>query len=143
MGVSPMSLKKKRCSRHLRPILRSAGRRSRSLAKRPGSSGYCVLQYSSSDAYTFSLRPSTSEMADRPLASETYSRYMCKEKESVVTCLPLQMLRLLAFKAQGRKDLRKPAKPCHVGNNWEALAEYSQMITHVPGFFLYHFVLAK
>ena len=32
MGVSPMSLKKKRCSRHLRPMERRAGRRSSSLA---------------------------------------------------------------------------------------------------------------
>lgn len=32
MGVSPMSLKKKRCSRHFSPMERSAGRRRRSLA---------------------------------------------------------------------------------------------------------------
>lgn len=32
MGVSPISLKKKRCSRHFRPMDRRAGRRSRSLA---------------------------------------------------------------------------------------------------------------
>lgn len=32
MGVSPMSLKKKRCSRHFRPMDRRAGRRSSSLA---------------------------------------------------------------------------------------------------------------
>lgn len=32
MGVSPMSLKKNRCSRHLRPMERRAGRRSSSLA---------------------------------------------------------------------------------------------------------------
>lgn len=32
MGVSPMSLKKKRCSRHLRPMERRAGRRSSSFA---------------------------------------------------------------------------------------------------------------
>lgn len=32
MGVSPMSLKKKRCSRHLSPMERRAGRRSNSLA---------------------------------------------------------------------------------------------------------------
>lgn len=32
MGVSPISLKKKRCSRHFRPMERRAGRRSSSLA---------------------------------------------------------------------------------------------------------------
>ena len=39
MGVSPINLKKNKCSRHLSPILLSAGSRSRSLANRPGSSG--------------------------------------------------------------------------------------------------------
>ena len=43
----------------------------------------------------------------------------------------------------------KPSKPCHVVIYWIALAEYSQMSTHVLGFqsflsvFLQHFVLAK
>lgn len=32
MGVSPISLKKNRCSRHFRPMERSAGSRSRSFA---------------------------------------------------------------------------------------------------------------
>ena len=71
MGASPMSLKKNRCSMHLSPMLRRAGSRSSSLAKRPGSSGYWVLQYSSSDAYTFSLSISTSCMLDSAFASET------------------------------------------------------------------------
>lgn len=44
MGVSPMSLKKNRCSRHLRPMDRRAGRRSSSLANRPCCSGYFCLQ---------------------------------------------------------------------------------------------------
>ena len=40
------------------------------------------------------------------------------------------------------------SKPCHVGIHWIALAEYSQMSTHMPGFLsfvscLHHFVLAK
>ena len=39
MGVSPMSLKKKRCSRHFKPMERRAGRRSRSLANLEGSQG--------------------------------------------------------------------------------------------------------
>ena len=29
---------------------------------------------------------------------------------------------------------KKSSKPCHVGIHWIALAEYSQMSTHVPGF---------
>ena len=28
----------------------------------------------------------------------------------------------------------KPSKPCHSGIHWIALAEYSQMSTHMPGF---------
>ena len=48
--------------------------------------------------------------------------------------LTLQMLRLHSSKAQGRKTLWKPSKPCHVGMHWKALAEFSQMSTHVPGF---------
>lgn len=44
MGVSPMSLKKNRCSRHLRPMDLRAGRRSSSLANRPCCSGYFCLQ---------------------------------------------------------------------------------------------------
>ena len=48
--------------------------------------------------------------------------------------LTLSMLRLLSSKAQGRKQFRKPSKPCHVGIHLKALAEYSQMSTHLPGF---------
>lgn len=107
MGVSPMSLKKNRCSRHLRPMERRAGRRSSNLAnlpKRrekkkiihhfdwnfiifiissiffhslsylPGWSGYFCFVYDSSDAYTFSLSPSTSCGFERPLASNNTIR---------------------------------------------------------------------
>ena len=50
--------------------------------------------------------------------------------------------------ALGRKDFRQSSKPCHFGIHCITLVEYSQMITHVPGFqslfrFLHHFVLAK
>ena len=53
-----------------------------------------------------------------------------------------------ASKAQGRKDLQKSSKPCHVGTHWIAVAEYFQMSTHWPGFqsffkCLHYFVLAK
>ena len=59
------------------------------------------------------------------------------------------MLRLSSSKTKGCKDFWKPSKPCHVGIHWIALAEYSQMNTHMPvfqsffRFFLHHFVLAK
>ena len=48
--------------------------------------------------------------------------------------LTLPMLRLLSSKEQGCKDFWKPSKPCQVGIHWIALAEYSQMSTHLPGF---------
>ena len=44
------------------------------------------------------------------------------------------MQSLLSSKEQGRKDFKKPTKPCHVGIHCIALAEHSQMSTHVPGF---------
>ena len=47
--------------------------------------------------------------------------------------LTLPMQRLLSSKAQERKDYWNPSKLCHVGIHWKALAEYSQMSTHVPG----------
>ena len=40
-----------------------------------------------------------------------------------------------------QRFLRKPSNPCHVGIHWIALAECSQMSTHMPGFL--YFVLAK
>ena len=51
-----------------------------------------------------------------------------------ITLLTLQMLRLFSSKAQERNNFCKPSKPCHVGIYWIALAQYSQMSTHVPGF---------
>ena len=58
------------------------------------------------------------------------------------------MLRLLSFETQKRKDFKKISKLCRIGIHWIALAEFSQMSTHKPGFqsffrFLHHFVLAK
>ena len=49
----------------------------------------------------------------------------------------LIMLRLPLSKTQGGKDFWKPSKPCHVGIHWIALAEYSQMCTHVSEFQLF------
>ena len=48
--------------------------------------------------------------------------------------LTLTMLRVHSPKAQKRKNLWKTSKPCHVGTHWKALAEYSQMSTHLAGF---------
>lgn len=39
MGVSPINLKKNKCSKHLRPILRRAGSRNSNLANLPDCSG--------------------------------------------------------------------------------------------------------
>ena len=55
-------------------------------------------------------------------------------KREITWLLTLPMLRLRSFKAQGGKDLWKSSKPCHVGIQWIALAEFSQMSTHLPGF---------
>ena len=63
--------------------------------------------------------------------------------------LTLPMLRLLSPNAQWCKDFWKPSKPSHAGTHWIALAENSQMSTHVPGFsyfqlfFLHHHVMSK
>ena len=62
--------------------------------------------------------------------------------------LTLPMLSLLSSKTQGCNDFCKPSQPCYVGIHWIALAEYSQMSTHVPRFqsffrFLHHFLLGK
>ena len=72
----------------------------------------------------------------------------CCPSLHVSAILTLSMQRLLLSKAQGRKDFRKPFKPCHVGIHRIALDDYSQMSTHVLGFqsfsfFLHHFVSAK
>ena len=48
-----------------------------------------------------------------------------------------------------RLSLDNTSKPCLIGIHWQALAEYSQMSTHMPGFqsffsyFEYFFELAK
>ena len=57
-----------------------------------------------------------------------------KPLPSAHTWLTLPRLRLLLYKAQERKNLWKSSKPCLVGTHWKALAECSQMSTHLPGF---------
>ena len=49
-------------------------------------------------------------------------------------CITLPMLRLLSSKAQVCEKKSKPFKPSHVGIHEIALTDYSQMITHIPGF---------
>ena len=44
------------------------------------------------------------------------------------------MVRLLSSKAQECKVFWNPFKPYHVGIHRKAVAEYSQMSTHLPGF---------
>ena len=74
--------------------------------------------------------------------------YDDKSNSSLKGSLTLPMLRLFLSKAQRCKYFWKPSKPCHFGTHWKALAEYSQMSTHLPGFqsffsFLHHFVSTK
>ena len=54
--------------------------------------------------------------------------------------LTLPMLRLLSSNTQECKKLSKSSKRSHVGIHWKALAEYSRMGTHLPGF-RYFFVI--
>ena len=91
----------------------------------------------------------SSESTQRELSNEYHHERvkMILVLRTKVT-LTLTMLRLLLPQAQGRKDLGKPPKPCRFDIHWIALAEHSQMSTHLPGFqsfvrFLHHFVLAR
>ena len=59
-----------------------------------------------------------------------------------IDVLILPMLRLIQSKQQRRKDIWKLSKPCHVGIHGKALAEYSQMSTHTPGFW-HHYLLSS
>ena len=47
---------------------------------------------------------------------------------------PSNVEAILSSKVQGDKDFGKPSKPCHVGIHLKALAEHSQMSTHLPGY---------
>ena len=65
-----------------------------------------------------------------------------------ISLLTLPMTRLISSKAQGCKDVSKPSKSCHFGIHGKALAEHSQMSTHMLGFheyfrFLRHYALDK
>ena len=62
----------------------------------------------------------------------------CGEKpiSHVQWMLVYMFLLVIVFKSEAHKckDFWKRPKTCHVGIHWIALAEYSQMSTHVPGF---------
>lgn len=87
MGVSPINLKKNKCSRHLSPMDRRAGSRSNNLANRPGCSGYVDLQYSSKTAYTFSRSASTCIVDLSPLASGLQRTMARRQPSSVLSIL--------------------------------------------------------
>ena len=77
-------------------------------------------------------------------ARRPYSSQVTAQPNTINLTLPM----LLSPKAQGCKDFQKPSKSGQVGIHWKALAEYSQMSTHLPGFqsfftFLQNFALAK
>ena len=57
MGVSPISLKKKRCSRHFSPMDRSAGRRRRSLANLEESRVRGMLEALAAPSHVFPSLP--------------------------------------------------------------------------------------
>ena len=61
-------------------------------------------------------------------------RFLCYDRRSQPRSLTPPMLRLLSSEAQGCKDFWKSSKPCHIGIHLAALAENTQMTTHVPGF---------
>ena len=56
------------------------------------------------------------------------------EQPKDMQALTLSMLRILLSKGQECKYFWKSSKPYHIGIHWIALAEYSQMSTHLPGF---------
>ena len=52
-------------------------------------------------------------------------------------CSPLNPFQCWGYYRPNHNDAKifeKPLKSCHVGTHWIALWDYSQMITHVPGF---------
>ena len=51
--------------------------------------------------------------------------YCCVGISGQISLLILSMLRLLLFKAQELKNVRKSSKPYHLGIHWKALIEYS------------------
>ena len=90
---------------------------------------------------------SITHVIERYLRIHNYEKWLLKPWLHFYLTLP--MLRLHSSKAQKCKYFWKPYKPCHGGIYEKALAEYSQMSTHLPGFqsffsfFLHHCVLAK
>lgn len=73
-GASPNSFRKNKCSTHLRPTERKAGKRKSNLAKRASSATCCALQCCSNAVYTRSRARSTSATRITPRASAKYIR---------------------------------------------------------------------
>ena len=63
-----------------------------------------------------------------------YWSYFSNTWSTYWALLTLPMLRLFSSKIQRCKYFWKPSKPCHVDIHSIALAEHSQMSTHMPGF---------
>ena len=75
----------------------------------------------------------SSSTAKKPLSLTILYTGICP-KSNILTLL---MLRLLSFKSQEHNDFWKTSKPYQVGIHCKALAEYSQMSTHLLGFQIY------
>ena len=69
-------------------------------------------------------------MLDDTKKDHTFNEMIMNQRE----LSNLLMLRLISSKAQEQKVFYNSSKSCHVGIHWIALAEYSQMSTHVPRF---------
>ena len=64
-----------------------------------------------------------------------FHRYSHAIRNTFTACaLTLPMLTLFLSKVPGCKDFWKTSKPFKFSTHWIALAEYSQMSTHLPGF---------
>ena len=82
------------------------------------------------DKITFIVKQNTPELKQREERIPLDNAW-----KILVYLLALPMLKAtLSPKAEGHQVFLKPSKPCHVGINWIAPPEYSQMSTHVQGF---------
>lgn len=91
IGVFPTSLTKNNCSITWLDTVRRDGSLRRSLPKRVGWFGYCVLQYSSSAHWDFSWRLSMCVTSDRPQASAIKGYYLLHSRLWFSSRLELQM----------------------------------------------------
>ena len=111
------------CSKHMIPHP-SASFLLNLLLLKPSSAKAIFVKYTRMQR---SPHPSSLNSTFLQISSLTYT---CLQ----TSLLTLPMLRQFSSITQWCKDFLKSSKPCHVGIHWIALAEYSQMRTHVPGF---------